>query len=355
MARKLSGEPEFRLRPGRPRVPRDESKAWSRSFKNLIHLVRMTSKPAHPPRGYFGLGGGSGRKSHLQRCAVRVAYSPNRVRGQWAAHGRYIARGRATKEAESKEAGFSATADHIDVAKTLNGWQNAGDQRLFKLIISPEFGERLDLRRQTRELLARMEQDLGVRLEWAAVAHFNTGHPHVHIALRGRTDAGTLRLDRAYIKQGIRNHAENLCTAQLGFRTELDALEAERREVDAPRVTSLDRRIAATAFGPGGDGTFDLNSLSTPRPEVERARRLFLATRLRTLATLQLAAEIERDRWQINPAFLSKLRAMQISHDRQKMLALVARAAPGQPASLNAPSVRDRAAHGPTSPTLRDR
>lgn len=349
-----SKEAEFRLRPRRPSVLRDESKAWSRSFKNLIHLVRMTSKPAHPTRDYFGLGGGAGRKNHLQRCAVRVTYSPNRVRGQWAAHGRYIARGSATKEAESKEAGFSATTDHVDVAKTLNGWQSAGDQRLFKLIISPEFGERLDLRRHTRELLARMEQDLGVSLQWAAVAHFNTDHPHVHIALRGRTDAGTLRLDRAYIKQGIRNHAENLCTVQLGFRTELDALEAERREVDAPRATSLDRRIAISAFGPGGDGTVDLESLSAPRSEVERARRLFLAARLRTLATLQLSAEIEQNRWQIDPAFLSKLRAMQISNDRQKIRALVARPALSQPDSLNAPNVRDRAVHGPMSPT-RDR
>jgi len=135
-------------------VPRDDSKAWSRSFKSLIHLVRMTSRPAHRTRDYFGFGGAC-RKSHLQRCAVRVIYSPNRVRGQWAAHGRYIARESATKEAQSREAGFSATTDHIDIANTLNGWQSAGDQRLFKLIISPEFGERLDLRRHTLELLGR--------------------------------------------------------------------------------------------------------------------------------------------------------------------------------------------------------
>ena len=119
MARKqVPEEAEFRLRPRRPRVPRDDSKAWSRSFKSLIHLVRMTSRPAHRTRDYFGFGGAC-RKSHLQRCAVRVIYSPNRVRGQWAAHGRYIARETATKEAESK-AGVSATTDHIDVVTLLN-------------------------------------------------------------------------------------------------------------------------------------------------------------------------------------------------------------------------------------------
>jgi MobA/VirD2-like, nuclease domain len=319
VARKQSStEPEFRLRPRRPRVPRDENKAWSRSFKNLIHLVRMTSKSASHPRS-----GSPPRKPHLQRCAVRVTYSPNRVSGQWAAHGRYISRGSATKEASIKEAGFAATNDRIDIPQTLGQWQSAGDQRLFKLIISPEFGERLDLKRHTRELMARMEQDLDLRLEWVAVAHFNTDHPHVHIALRGRTDAGPLRLPRDYIKQGIRNNAENLCTGQLGFRTELDALEAERREVDTLQITSLDRRIAKQAFGPDGDGTFEPESLPPPpSSQAQRARRLFLAARLRTLATMGLSEEIEHGRWQIDPVFLAKLKAMQISHDRQKLLTL---------------------------------
>ena len=130
MARKQpSSEPEFRLRPRRPPVPRDERKAWSRSFKNLIHLVRMTSKPAYPSRS-----GTAPRKPHLQRCAVRVTYSPNRVSGQWAAHGRYIARGSATKQASIEEAGFTATNNLIDVPQMLCHWQDAGDQRLFKLI-----------------------------------------------------------------------------------------------------------------------------------------------------------------------------------------------------------------------------
>jgi type IV secretory pathway VirD2 relaxase len=190
------------------------------------------------------------------------------------------------------------------------------------MILSPEFGERLDLRCHTRELLTRMERDLGVRLEWVAVAHFNTDHPHVHVALRGQTDAGPPRLGRDYIKQGIRGHAEELCTAQLGFRTELDAIEADRREADALRITSLDRRIAKYAFGPGGDGAVHLESLPQPRSEGQRARQIFLAGRLRTLSVLGLAWEAEPHRWQINPAFLSEVRAMQIGQDRQKMMAL---------------------------------
>ena len=218
----------------------------------------MTSRAAHSQRDQFGPSSGLTKRNHLQRCAVRVTYSANRVRGQWAAHGRYLARHSATQLGESKAVGFSTDSEAVDIATTLSGWQTAGDRRLFKVIVSPEFGERLDLRRHTRELLARMERDLGVRLEWVAVAHFNTDHPHVHVALRGHTDNGPLRLSRDYIKHGIRNHAEALCTAQLGFRTELDALEAERREVHAQHITSLDRMIARRAFGPGGDGVYSV-------------------------------------------------------------------------------------------------
>jgi len=33
---------------------------------------------------------------------------------------------------------------------TLNQWQAAGGQRLFKIIISPQFGDRLDFEKLTR-------------------------------------------------------------------------------------------------------------------------------------------------------------------------------------------------------------
>lgn len=298
---------EFRIRPRRPPVAPDENKAWSRSFKALIHLARMTCRRTQPAGDHLGIGIGGAKRNYRQRCAVRITYSPNRVRGQWAAHGRYISRQSATRQGEDRAAGFAANADGIEIVKTLSTWQAAGDQRLFKLIVSPEFGERLDLRRHTRELLARMERDLGARLEWIAVAHFNTGHPHVHVVLRGRTENGPLRLSRDYIKQGIRNHAEELCTAHLGFRTEMDALEAERREVDEPRLTSLDRRISRQAFT-GGDGTVNLESLAEPRSPAERARRAFLVGRLRKLAVMGLAEEIAANSWRVDPTFLHHLR-----------------------------------------------
>src|ERR1700722_9192735 len=106
------------------------------------------------------------------------------------------------------------------------------------------------MKRLTRDLVSRMEKDLGTQVEWVAAAHYNTEHPHVHVALRGISPEGRpLRLSRDYVKQGIREIGEDLCTRQLGYRTELDAAAAQRREVHQHRYTSLDRIIKRNAEG----------------------------------------------------------------------------------------------------------
>jgi hypothetical protein len=48
-----------------------------------------------------------------------VTYSPNRISGQWQAHGKYISRDSAVN-ASGTEPGFSATAESVDVADTLD-------------------------------------------------------------------------------------------------------------------------------------------------------------------------------------------------------------------------------------------
>ena len=123
-----------------------------------------------------------------------------------------------------------------------------GDEQFWKLIVSPEFGDRVDLSRLTRDLIKQMEKDLGTELEWVAVEHHNTEHPHVHVVIRGiRSDRESLRLSRDYVQHGIRSIASDLCTRQLGYRTELDAIESERREISEMRFTSIDRRLLRDA------------------------------------------------------------------------------------------------------------
>src|ERR1700690_2598093 len=112
----------------------------------------------------------------------------------------------------------------------------------------------MDLKRLTRDLISQMETDLGTRLEWVAVAHFNTEHPHVHVALRGLDAEGVeFKLDREYVKNGLRSVAQHFATVQLGYRTEQDATLARSRQVPLQHFTPLDRVILARTQPLDGD------------------------------------------------------------------------------------------------------
>jgi hypothetical protein len=88
-----------------------------------------------------------------------------------------LARESATNLAAQRQAGFDQAQEGLDVAKRLNDWQRAGDPRLWKIILSPEFGDKLDMQRFARGAMERVEKEIGAGVEWVAVAHYNTGHP----------------------------------------------------------------------------------------------------------------------------------------------------------------------------------
>jgi len=288
-----------------------------------MHYARMSRKTGN--RGTAGKG--KGACSYHQRCAVRVTYLNNTTRGQWKAHGRYLARESATFENDAKAVGFNRENDGIDIARQLEGWQGAGDERVFKLIVSPEFGDRVQLSRLTRQLIEQMEEDLGTDLEWVAVEHHNTEHPHVHIVVRGvRGDGQSLRLSRDYVQQGIRSIAADLCTRQLGYRTQRDAAEAERREITEERFTSLDRRLLKDAQEISSDlgpsylavtrNPIQAGSTGTARLHAEHE-----VARLAVLSRMGLAESMGPNRWRVRRDFDQILRAMQRTSDRQRTLA----------------------------------
>src|SRR6516165_6144936 len=104
-------EREFRLRPRKPPIPRqkDERLAWAMAFKTVAHFARSsrarklgTSKKRAPK--YASV-------PRKQRCAVRVTYARNIVRGQWRAHGRYLVRESAATDPAA--AGFDATGREV--------------------------------------------------------------------------------------------------------------------------------------------------------------------------------------------------------------------------------------------------
>ena len=316
-------EDDFRLRPRKPRSTghRDDT-AWAVLFKAVVHYARASSARRRASRGQFQQ---RRTRPYSQRCSVRAIYSPNTVKGQWRAHGRYLARDSAMGEIKTTEAGFDQETDAVDIAYRLEQWQRSGDERLWKLIVSPEFGEKIDLKGLARELLQRMELDLRTSLQWVAVCHYNTEHPHIHIALRGvDSDGKPLRLERDYVKHGIREIASVLCTNHLGYRSERDAEAAQEREVHEHRFTSLDRVIRNRAVEMRPDAThFEVVAKAPAALDHTKTTRLenHVTLRLMLLETMGLASRTSSGNWLIKSDFEEVLRSMQRIRDRQKTLA----------------------------------
>jgi type IV secretory pathway VirD2 relaxase len=317
-------ERPIRLRPRRSkRNPNDDPRRFAGAFGSLLRLVQITSRHHTGERRHSPSPSQStSARFYSQRVSVRVTYSRNKNPGQWKAHGRYIARDTATHGGHPSRAGFDITRADLNVGSVLDAWQRAGDERLFKLIVSPEFGERLDLQDHTRKLIQRMERDLGTRLQWVAAAHFNTEHAHVHIALRGMDQNGSpLRIPRDYIRSGIRFHAENLATEALGFRTERDATEARQREITQARYTSLDRIIQRSNDGQSSSFTITTDITAHGLSDRERSLHLDLSARLAHLEKMGLAKSVASQQWVVQGDFETVLRTLQRTVDRQKTLA----------------------------------
>jgi len=182
----------------------------------------------------------------------------------------------------------------------------ADDRHHFRFILSPEDGAELeDLRTYTRHLMGRMEVDLGTRLEWVAVDHWNTDNPHTHIVVRGRDDTGKdLIIAGDYIADGFRYRAAELATEWLGPCTELEIQQTLQREVEQERWTSLDRTLKREA---SDDGRVHVERLNEPRLQ---RQRLLLIGRLQRLQRLGLADETQPGAWAVHADAEKTLRAL---------------------------------------------
>lgn len=203
----------------------------------------------------------------------------------------------------------------------------ADDRHHFRFIVSPEDGAELDdLRTYTRHLVNRMEADLGTRLDWVAVDHWNTDNPHTHLIVRGRDDTGKdLIIAGDYIAHGFRHRAAELATEWLGPRTELEIQQTLGREVEQERWTSLDRTLQREA---GEDGRVHVERLNEPR--LQRQRPLLIG-RLQRLQRLGLADETQPGTWAVHSDAEKTLRAL---GERGDIIRTMQRAMSGQPREL---------------------
>ncbi|AWV24656.1 Type IV secretory pathway, DNA relaxase component [Roseomonas mucosa] len=311
----MSGEDDFRIRPGRIRSTRAQQ---ARPFiaqalaaaQRAGGRVSRSGQITKSNRSRFGRG----QRATVQANRLLTSRSRNvviktRVVRHTAkavplsAHLSYLRREGVTRDGEKAQLFGPETGD-ADPKAFAERTQD--DRHHFRFIVSPEDATEIsDLRTYARDLMGQMEKDLGTKLDWVGVDHWNTDNPHVHIILRGRTDdSQDLVISRDYIKEGMRARAQDLVTQELGPRTEQEIRRNLGRQVEAERWTDLDRQISRDSYR---TGIVDLAPRPDQKPDEFHALKV---GRLRKLETLGLADQVGPGQWVVSEAAEKTLRAL---------------------------------------------
>ena len=316
----MSEDSEFCVRPGKAK----RSKAQGRNARGLVAEVlrvaaihssgrRTGGGPRRGGQSSFGRGRtafarsrlfGSGRRVMVKMLPVTTRSRGGRRMAPLSAHVAYLKREGVTRDGSPTRM-FDAAGDNADDRAFTDRCKD--DRHHFRIIVSPEDAAELtDLREYTRDLMRQMETDLGTRLDWVAVDHWNTDNPHVHLLVRGQTDQGAdLVISRDYISHNLRSRAQDLAFAELGPKPEHEVQRALDREVTAERWTRLDAEIQRSA---DELGVIDLRP-ERPGPDDPRLRRLMVG-RLQHLETMGLTAEGEPGQWAVAEGAQAKLREL---------------------------------------------
>ena len=311
----MSGEDDFRIRPGRIRSTRAQQ---ARPFIAQALAAAQRAGGRVSRSGQISAGNrsrfGRGQRATVQANRLLSGRSRNTViktrvvrhsarAAPLAAHLSYLRREGVTRDGEKAHL-FGPETEDADPRAFAKRTQD--DRHHFRFIVSPEDATEIsDLKGFARELMDQMEKDLGTKLDWVGVDHWNTDNPHVHIILRGRTDDGQdLVISRDYIKEGMRARAQDLVTQELGPRTEQEIRRNLGRQVEAERWTDLDRQIARDSYR---TGVADLAPHPDRQPDEFHALKV---GRLRKLETLGLADQVGPGQWVVSENAEKTLRAL---------------------------------------------
>ena len=322
-----------------------------RAAKRAGHIGESFAQGrAGATRSRFGRGRRAALSLSMRSTSRRVVMKARVVRHQGSRfrsaplpkHINYLKREGVTRDGEDARM-FDANSEVADERAFAERCKD--DRHHFRFIVSPEDAAELEnLRAFTRELLGDVERDLGTKLDWVAVDHWNTDNPHVHVLIRGRTDDGQdLVISRAYISRGFRDRAAERVTMELGPRSEQEIQSALEREVEAERWTSLDRALRNIADE--GAGIADLRPGA---PDLDPELRRLMLGRADKLERLGLAERVAPACWTLKPGLEPTLRDLGIRGDIIKTMHRVMTGAGREP------DVAGFALHGddPSDPVL---
>ena len=311
----MADDHEFRVRPGRIRSRRAQS---ARPFiaqalaaaKKAGGGVSRSGRITSASRSRFGRGQrASIQANRLITARTRGAVIKARVvrhSGRVAplgTHLDYLRRDGVTRDGEKARL-FGPGTEEADGRSFAQRCED--DRHHFRFIVSPDDAvEMSDLKSFTRDLVGQIEKDLDTRLDWVAVDHWNTEHPHIHLIVRGvRDDSQDLVISRDYIKEGMRDRARDFITQELGPRTDLDIRRALERQIEAERWTQLDRQLVRDA---GKPGIIDLAPHADRQPDEFHTLKV---GRLRRLEVFGIAGQAGPGQWFIKPEAETVLREL---------------------------------------------
>lgn len=299
---------------GRAKAIRYSTRVATETARNTLRRKGHIDPNAHRRGLAMGAVAATGSFAPgTRRAVVRARYvcQTKGDGGPARAHLRYILRDGTTREGERGRL-YDAHGERADAEAFLA--RSDGDPHQFRFIVSIEDSAQIaDLKPVIRDLMRQMEQDLGTRLDWVAVDHFNTGHPHTHVAMRGRDERGQdLVIARDYISHGLRARAQELVTIELGPETELERLAKRSNEIGQERLTSLDRTLIKRSA--------ENVLVIAASPQDDAARRTQLVGRLKKLESLGLAQQPRAGVWSLDPQLEPKLRRLGERADKIKMM-----------------------------------
>lgn len=304
----MIGEDDFKPKLGKIRSL--GSKRGTKYVQKVLHAIsRAGGRVGKRRRGFdgsrIGRGAGAGRvlksrdqmAAHRQRRViikarfVRIEAGGKRggIKGAQL-HLRYIQRDGVTRNGDPGEL-YNATLDRTDGKAFLENCKD--DRHQFRFIVAAEDADQYqDLKPFIRSLMGQMEKDLATKLDWVAVDHFNTGHAHSHVILRGVDERGAdLIIAREYLGYGMRERAAEILSLDLGPRTDVEIQNHLRKEVDQERLTSIDRSLIREA----GESKI----LKAPERPLSPFQQSVRAGRLQKLSRLGLVDEIEPGAWRL--------------------------------------------------------
>jgi hypothetical protein len=229
----------------------------------------------------------------MQRVSVKTYFfTPDRREGYVS----YMGQEGKGEDGRSPELFTAEGKDREDALKT----EYAQEERIYKIILSPENGGQLDMKEFTRGFMKNLENSEGREFKWAAAVHYDTEHPHAHILIRGVDESGRdVSFSKDTVKYGMRGEASRLATMELGCRTPLEMQEQKEKDLRAERFTQYDKKIKEQC-----------GEKNTASPQDRD-----LKTRLEYLSSIGLAEKNRDGSFTMDKRFDSKLKQLQREND----------------------------------------